>query len=77
MLSSCNAVKRVEESQHLLTDNTIYVDGEEIKEPEIYSQLSQEPNSSFLGIPIQLYMYNLAKQDADSLYMAWLQRNRS
>lgn len=74
MLSSCNAVKRVEESQHLLTDNTIYVDGEEIKEPEIYSQLSQEPNSSFLGIPIQLYMYNLAKQDADSLYMAWLQK---
>jgi len=73
-LSSCNAVKRVEDNQRLLADNTILVNEEEVSENVLYSQLYQEPNSTFLGLPLQLYLYNQAKSNPDSLFMAWLQR---
>ncbi len=71
-LLSCNAVKRVEDDQRLLTDNTIYVDGEEISQRNIYNQLYQEPNTRFLGLPLQLYLYNLAKPDPDTTFLNWL-----
>ncbi|MCY2686117.1 translocation and assembly module lipoprotein TamL [Salinimicrobium sp. TH3] len=73
-LSSCNAVKRVEDGQRLLTKNTIYVDGEEISTNTIYDQLYQEPNKTFLGLPIQLYLYNLANPNPDTTYLNWLQK---
>ncbi|WP_029035211.1 BamA/TamA family outer membrane protein [Salinimicrobium terrae] len=72
-LYSCNAVKRVEDDQRLLTENTIYVDGEEISSSTIYNQLYQEPNNSFLGLPLQLYLYNLANPNPDTTYLNWLQ----
>ncbi|WP_029038310.1 translocation and assembly module lipoprotein TamL [Salinimicrobium xinjiangense] len=73
-LSSCNAVKRVEDDQRLLTDNTIYVDGEEISQRKIYNQLYQEPNTRFLGLPLQLYLYNQAKPDPDTTFLNWLHK---
>ena len=73
-LSSCNAVKRVEDDQRLLTENTIYVDGEEISESIIENQVYQEPNNTFLGLPLQLYLYNLANPNPDTTYLNWLQK---
>jgi outer membrane protein assembly factor BamA len=73
-LSSCNAVKRVEDDQRLLKENTIYVDGEEISQRNIYNQLYQEPNKTFLGLPLQLYLYNLANPNPDTTYLNWLQK---
>ena len=72
LLSSCNAVKRVEKDEHLLMKNTIFESGEKIKEKRIYNQLYQDPNSRLLGIPLQLYFYNLAKPEADSVFQRWL-----
>ncbi len=72
-LSSCNAVKRVEDDQRLLTENTIFVDGEEISQRNIYNQLYEEPNKKFLGLPLQLYLSNLANPNPDSTYLNWLQ----
>lgn len=74
LLSSCNAVKRVEDDQRLLTENTIYVDGEEISQRNIYNQLYQEPNARFLGLPLQLYLYNLANPDPDTTFLNWLHK---
>ncbi|NJW51929.1 translocation and assembly module lipoprotein TamL [Salinimicrobium oceani] len=73
-LSSCNAVKRVEDDQRLLTANTIYVDGEKISQRNIYNQLYQEPNTRFLGLPLQLYLYNLANPDPDTTFLNWLHK---
>ncbi|WP_373056613.1 BamA/TamA family outer membrane protein [Zunongwangia sp. H14] len=64
---SCNAVKRVEPGEALLTKNSIFLNGEEIKENRIYNQLYQEPNSRFLGVPLQLHFYNLARPNIDSI----------
>ncbi|RKS43460.1 surface antigen-like protein [Gillisia mitskevichiae] len=69
---SCDAVKRVESDELLLTENTIFLNGEKIKESRIYNQVYQEPNAKLLGTPLRLHFYNLAKQDPDSVFKKWL-----
>lgn len=73
-ICSCNALKRVDDDQLLLTDYSIQADGEKITDPDINSLVLQKPNSRLLGIPLRLHLYNLAKKDADSAYRAWLVR---
>jgi len=74
-LFSCNAVKRVENDELLLTSNTIYRNGEKINESRIRNQLYQEPNSRLLGVPLNLHFYNLAKPNPDSVFLHWLNKN--
>ncbi len=72
ILSSCDAVKKVNENDLLLTKNTILVDGEESTNAGAYSQIIQDPNSRLLTIPIALHFYNLASEKTDSVYYAQL-----
>jgi len=72
LLIACNAVKRVEYDELLLSKNTIYLNGEKNKESRIHNQLYQEPNSRLLGVPISLHFYNLAKPQPDSAFQRWL-----
>ena len=74
---SCNAVKRVDEDQYLLTKNTIIVDSLEIKDAKVYSQLAQKPNPTIplIGLPFGLHIYNLADPQPDSTYYRWLHKN--
>ena len=74
IIVSCNAVKRVESDKLLLTENTIHLNGEKIKDARIYSQLYQEPNAKLLGVPIRLHFYNLAKPNPDSVFIDWLNK---
>ncbi len=73
-LFSCDAVKRVPESEYLLEKNQIFVDSAKTKDVELYNQLYQKPNTKLLGIPLRLHIYNLAKINQDSLYKDWLVR---
>jgi outer membrane protein assembly factor BamA len=74
---SCNAVKRVEAEELLLTKNDIFLNGERISENRIYNQLYQKPNSSLLGVPLQLHFYNLARPNIDSILSEkFLQNNQ-
>nr|WP_316932920.1 BamA/TamA family outer membrane protein [Aquimarina atlantica] len=54
--------------------NQIYVDSAKTKNPKLYDQLYQKPNTKLLGIPIRLHIYNLASVNQDSLYQDWLTR---
>lgn len=76
ILSACNAIKRVPDDEFLLSENTIIVNGEEVTEPGVLSQLVQKPNTTIplLGIPAGLHIYNLADQNADSTFNNWLYR---
>ncbi len=76
-LISCNATKRVADDEYLLTKNTIIVDSLKIKDNGIYSQLAQKPNTKIplLGLPLGLYIYNLADPKPDSTYYHWLHKN--
>ena len=71
---SCNAVKRVKNDELLLTENSVFLNGEKIKDSRIYNQLYQEPNTKFLKTPIRLHLYNLAKQYPDSAFANWVNK---
>ncbi|MFC4096361.1 translocation and assembly module lipoprotein TamL [Euzebyella saccharophila] len=73
-INACNTLKRVDEDELLLRENTIFADGEEIKNEDINSLILQKPNTRILGYPLRLNLYNLAKKDPDSSYQAWLHK---
>ncbi|MCF7560974.1 BamA/TamA family outer membrane protein [Sabulilitoribacter multivorans] len=66
---SCDAVKRVSYDEHLLTKNTIIVDGEKDNTETLNNLLYQQPNSKipFLNIPLRLHIYNMARPNIDSI----------
>lgn len=63
-------------NKFLLTKNKIIVDGEEIKDEGVYSQLYQKPNPKIplVGIPMGLFIYNLADPEPDSTFTKWLHK---
>lgn len=67
LLASCNSVKRVAEGEHLLDNNTIYVNEEVNKTETINNLLYQKENIKVLGIPFRLHIYNLARPNIDSI----------
>tara|TARA_R110000868_G_scaffold1107_1_gene8505 strand:- start:2119 stop:4689 length:2571 start_codon:yes stop_codon:yes gene_type:complete len=75
IITSCNALKRVEEDELLLIGNTINADGKKVNDENVKSLITQKPNSTLLGYPLRLNLYNLAKKDPDSSYQAWLHKN--
>jgi hypothetical protein len=64
----------VGENELLLTKNEIFADQQKVKDQGIESLIVQEPNSTVLGFPMRLNIYNLAKVNPDSSYQAWLHR---
>ncbi|GGD24917.1 translocation and assembly module lipoprotein TamL [Hyunsoonleella pacifica] len=62
--TSCNTVKRVAKDEHLLTNNTIVIDGKKNKSELLNSLIYQKPNSK---IPLRLGIYNLARPNIDSI----------
>ncbi|AWG25138.1 BamA/TamA family outer membrane protein [Flavobacterium kingsejongi] len=74
IIYSCNSVKRVPDGKHLLTKNTVHMNGDVTKDETNTNLLYQVPNSSVLGYRLRLGLYNLAKKNPDSSYKAWLQK---
>ena len=74
-LYSCDAVKRVAESQHLLTKTSIIVNDKKANTETLNGLLYQKPNRRIAGIPLRLYIYNMARPNKDSLFEAWLDKN--
>lgn len=75
LLSACDAVKKVPANQHLLTKNTLQVDGKKVKDEDVVAHIQQQPNSNILGIKLRLHMYNLAKENTDSIFKAKYNQN--
>ena len=69
-------MKRVGEKEHLLTKNTIFVEGEEISTRQVYDQLEQQPNATLplINFPLRLHIYNAAKPNPDSIFYDILYR---
>lgn len=74
VLYSCSLVKRVPDGKHLLEKNEISVNGEPKNDDDVKAQLYQLPNTSIFGYHLRLHLYNYAKPNADSSYLAWLDR---
>ncbi len=74
LYSACSSTKKVGENEQLLTKNILNINDTIIESEKIESLLYQKPNSSVLGFPLRLNMYNLAKDNPDSAYYNWLDR---
>ena len=71
---SCSIVKKVPDEKQLLTKNTIITNDTLVKSERVESLLSQKPNGKLLGFPFRLSLYNIAKENPDSLYYVWLNK---
>jgi len=72
-LSSCNVVKRVKSDEHLITKNTIVVDGKTNNEERVNNIIIQKVNTGmngFFKLPLKLSIYNLARPNIDSIIEA-------
>ena len=69
---SCNSLKKVDADEFLVIKNQLFVDSLEVKNEVIESLIYQKPNAALLGYPLRLNLYNLAKENPDSLYQSWL-----
>ena len=66
-------MKRVKSNEHLITKNTIIVDEKVTKEERVNNLIIQKTNSGidrFLGFPLRLHVYNLARPNIDSILEA-------
>ncbi|MBL4606105.1 MAG: BamA/TamA family outer membrane protein [Flavobacteriaceae bacterium] len=70
-LIGCNSVKRVKDSERLLTKNTIIVNQKKNSNSELNDLIDQKPNSKALGIPLSLYFYNLGNKDKPKTASEW------
>ncbi len=70
--TSCDSVKHVADNEHLLTDTKVSINGQKNSTEIINNLLYQEPNSKIpaLGMPLRLYIYNLARPNIDSILEA-------
>lgn len=73
--SSCDSVKRVADNEHLLTSTTVLVNDKKDNTETINDLLYQKPNRKIAGIPLRLHIYNLARNNRDSLFEVWLDKN--
>ena len=51
------------------------VDDKKEKSEAINNLISQRPNSELLNFPLRLHIYNLARDNRDSLFEVWLNKN--
>ena len=70
LIVACNTTKRVPDGKRLLLKNEISVDNKSTNDENVFNQLYQKPNSSILGYRLRLNLYNLARQNTDSIYKA-------
>ena len=74
-ISSCNVVKRVGDNEHMLTQNKILVNGQNNKDNKVSTMVNQNTNSRVFGFPLRVHIYNLARDNRDSLFEAWMDKN--
>ena len=75
LLYACNSTKRVKDGEFLLTENKVETGVDTISGSKLKPYISLKPNSKFLfGVPLKLYIANMAKPNADSAFINWLQK---
>jgi outer membrane protein assembly factor BamA len=72
LVFSCNAVKHLKDGEHLLTKNTIEVDGKDNTGERVNNIPLQKPNATIplFRIPFKLHVHNLARPNIDSILQA-------
>lgn len=74
LITSCDSVRRVHESDYLLSKNSVYVNDIKDNTEAINNLLYQKQNSKILKYPLRLHIYNLARPNIDSIVNASLDK---
>ena len=70
----CSSTKNIAPSQSVLVRETFLKNGTPLKR-DLTKQLSvSPPNTKAFGIPVKLHIYNLAKENPDSLFNYWINK---
>jgi hypothetical protein len=72
---SCNSLKKVSDHEYLIVKNELLIDSLKVNNEAIESLIYQKPNAALLGYPLRLNLYNIAKENPDSLFQTWLNNN--
>lgn len=75
LLSACNATKRVPDNAYLLDKTKVLVNDVKTEDAKIDNFILQKPNGSLLGMPLGLYIYNLAKENPEQDFVDWLEEH--
>jgi outer membrane protein assembly factor BamA len=70
LIVACVSEKRVPEGKKFLVKNEVLVNNKKVTTDDATNQIYQKPNSSILGYPLKLNLYNMANLKHDSLYKA-------
>lgn len=73
-LTSCNTLKNIDENEFLIDEVNVLEDGKVKNFGHYQNLIKQKPNSTILGIPLKLHIYNLAKKEPDSAFDKWLHK---
>ena len=70
----CSSTKNIAPSQSVLVREVFLKNGTPLKR-DLAKQLSvSPPNAQVFGIPVKLHIYNLAKENPDSLFNNWMNK---
>ena len=70
----CSSTKNIAPSQSVLVREVFLKNGTPLKR-DLAKQLSvSTPNAQVFGIPVKLHIYNLAKENPDSLFNNWMNK---
>lgn len=73
LILACDSTKRLAENEFLLVKNNIETGIDTLSGSTLKPYLNLKPNSKFFfGIPLKLYVYNLAKPEPDTTFINWL-----
>jgi len=72
VFTSCNTTKYVPDEESLLRTNTVKIDGKKSSDSEVYNYIVQRPNTSVLGIPLKLNIYNYGDPEFEDNYEKWV-----
>ena len=75
MIFSCHPTKNLDQDEFLLIENDIKGINNSVEETELRSLLKLKPNSSILGFPLRLNIYNLAKKNPQDAFENWIGKN--
>ena len=74
MCCGCASEKFVSDGKFLLTENKLYIDGEENQNHPIKQLILNKSNSSFFGFPIKMQLNHWAKEFPKKEFRKWLNK---
>lgn len=71
----CSQTKHVPKGSFLLTDVDLKVDNKKVSKSALFGIFQQKPVKKFLGIPAELWVYNLSDSVGKTRFKRWLNKS--